>query len=305
MSVSTIHRLDKIVFPSSFEITQLSNQRWNAGIDDILQYPAGHTHPMFVANKGQKPAVEFTTTQLGALLAAIGVGGASFGSINTYFKLGSATGNVARATTSHMRVAIASSVGYWSSVRLQHNAEGEANVMIAANFDGTNDPFVYTGSVALSGNLTATQFYGAGPVSINGSAIPGIKEIEISSGISLLEEGASTEEFDTFKGIQQTAPTVTIRTLEAVNWATLGLRGSTLNGSSGLVFYARKFSANGSRVADATAQHIKFIGLLGMAKPVDSSGDGSSPITDTLRCVLVSGSDSILPLTVDTASTIT
>jgi hypothetical protein len=57
-------------------------------------------------------------------------------------------------------------------------------------------------------------------------------------------------------------------------------------------------------VANATAQHIKFTGLNGIATPVDSNGQQSSPITDTVRVQLTSVSDSVLPLTVNTASAI-
>ncbi len=104
--------------------------------------------------------------------------------------------------------------------------------------------------------------------------------------------------------MQRRTPKVTIKTLENVNWATLGLAGTALNGSTGLVFYGRKYSAQG-RVANATAEHIKFTGLNGSAIPMDSDGQDSSPISDTLVCELISASDSVLPLTLNAASAIT
>ena len=57
-------------------------------------------------------------------------------------------------------------------------------------------------------------------------------------------------------------------------------------------------------VANATAEHIKFTGLLGSAVPIDSSGQGTSPISHTFRCELVAPDDSTLPLTINTGATI-
>lgn len=300
MAVSTLYRLDKILLPSSVNIDQISSATWTAGIESILEYPAGHIHPLFRANAKQNPSIEFTTHQLSTLLAVVGVAGASTAAINTYFKRASATGNVARATTSHQRLAINSSVIYWSQIRLMHNAPSEATCTIQCNYDGSNEPFVYTGSVALSGTQSAAEIFGAGPVSINGSSVPGVQEVTVSSGVQVVQEGGESELYPTFVGIQMTKPTVTIQTKEMVNWSTYGLNGTALNGSTGVVFYARKFSANGSRVANGTTEHISFQGLLGSAIPQTTSGQSNDTLSDTLVCELVASSDSVLPLLIST-----
>lgn len=305
MPQTTIHKLDRVIWPSSVEFSMIRSARWVSGITSLLERPAGHVHPMFRTNLEQKPVFEFVTPELDVLLGACGVGGASLASSSTYFKKGSATSNDTRASTTHQKITIASSVAYWTNIRLPHNGQGEASIVQTAVYDGSNDPFVYAGSQALSGNLAAGTHFGAGPVSINGTAVPGVKEITIESGVRLIQEGASSEIWDTFVGIEITEPKVTIRTLKMTNWAVLGLQGTALNGSTGLAFYARKFAANQSRVADGTAEHIKFVGLLGSAIPVDSSGEGSSPISDTLVCELVSSSDSVAPLVGTTAIAIT
>ena len=305
MAISTLHKLDKLVFPSSVEIGQLRSARWGAGINSLLERPAGHPYPMFRTNLEQKPVMEFTTPEIDVILNSIGVGGASFGAIVTYFKKTAATGSDARASATHRKITINSSYGHWTTLNLPHNGQGEINVTLTAVYDGTNNPFVYAGSSALSGNLGAGTHFGAGPVSINGTPVPGVQEITVESGVRLIQAGSSSEVWDTFVGLEMTEPKVTIRTLENINWVTLGLAGTALDGTNGLVFYARKFAQNGARVADATAQHVKFIGLLGTAIPVDSSGQGSSPISDTLVCELISSSDSVAPLTGTVSSAIT
>lgn len=312
MAIGTIYKLDKVVMPTSVEFSQIRSMRWMAGGSPLTERPAGHPHPMFLGVQGVKPALEFVTSELDVLLAAIGVGGAAVGSTATYFKAGAATGSVARATTSHQKITITTSLGYWSSIRLSHNGVSEATVMLQAIYDGTNDPFVYAATQALSGNLGVGTYFGAGPVSVNGTSLTGVQEITIDSGVRLIQAGDASEEFDTFIGVETTEPVVTIKFMNQINWTTIGLRGLALNGSTGLVFYARKYKASaagtfsgGTRVANATAEHIKFIGLNGVASPVDSNGQQSSPTTDTIQFRLSSASDSVVPLTGTVSSAIT
>ena len=61
MAINTIHRLDKIVLPSGVEIAVLNNQKWSAGIQSLIESPAGGVFPMFRANQGQKPMLSFST----------------------------------------------------------------------------------------------------------------------------------------------------------------------------------------------------------------------------------------------------
>lgn len=306
MPINTIHKIDKIVLPSSFEFSQLSNTDATAGIQMLKERPAGHPHPMFVANQKQEPLVSFTTPQISTLLGSVGVGGATIGNTSyVYYKLATETGSVARATTSHHRLVIAELLAYWSTIRLPHNGKGEADVVLAPNFDGSNDPVVYGGSVALGGNLTASENYGCGTLAINGTQMPAIQNIEISSGVQLIRAGGDSEEWDTFIGIEMTEPVVTVSLMEAVNWGTLGLTGTALDGTNGLEFFARKYAANGSRVANATEQHIYGQATDGKVVPVNTTGQGSSPITDTFRVECISPDDSTLPLIFSTGVAIT
>lgn len=303
MAISTIHRLDRITGPLS--LSEITQQKWSAGIKSMVEFPAGHTDPMFRANQSQQPVIEFTTPELANLLATVGLAGLAISGtpLVTHFKKATTTGNVARGTASHRTVAVNLGILHWTRISLPHNGRADANCVITAAYDGTNFPFVFTGSQALSGNLIATEYFGAGPVRINGTAIPGIKSIDIDSGIELLQESSDGELWDTFVGIQRRAPVVTIKTLEMINWSLLGLEGANLDGINGLEFYARKYSSTG-RVANANAQHIYFRGINGSVIPMDSDGQDSSPLSDTIKAELISSSDSVPPLTTTTGTVI-
>lgn len=305
MPITTLDRLDTIVFAGPFTLTELANVRQTAGIESMIEHPAGHIWPMFRANMRQRPVIEASTPQLSTLLANCGVGGVALGASTFYRKLVTTTGTSARAGTVHSKLVINSLILHWTQIKLPHNGIGEASFIVTANYDGTNDPFVYTGSVALAGNLTATEYFGTGPWSINGTLVNGIQDVTIDSGIQLISEGGESEEFDTFVAIETGNPSVTLTTKTPTNWGTLGLRGTALNGSTGLVGYARKYAANGSKVANGTASHIKFQGLLGSAIPIDANGEKTATFSETLKCELVAASDSVLPLLITTGSAIT
>ena len=183
MAITAPYKLDKIRLPGTVDIDVLSNATIDAGVSNFTERPSGHVSPMFTGNQSQKPMVEFTTPQLDVLLGSVTLAGLSAGTITCYLKAASVTSNVARATTSHKKLDIASSCVYWTSLRLPHNGQGEVTCRIQAAYDGTNDPFVYTGSVALPSTLSAGTFFGAGPVSINGTSLPGVQSITVEGQV--------------------------------------------------------------------------------------------------------------------------
>ena len=117
---------------------------------------------------------------------------------------------------------------------LRNIKSGTISVVIAANWDGSNNPIIYAGTQALSGNIASALHFGCGPVQVNGSPVPGIKNITISSGVQLIQEGSGSDEWPTFTGLEFTQPSITVQTIEVVNWGTFLLDGTALNGSTGL-----------------------------------------------------------------------
>ncbi len=309
MAIGTISTLDLIRLPGPVDLTQISQQQWNTAAEILTERAAAHTHPMFRGVMNQQPQITFSTSMLGTLLASCPLVGASIAStLYTYFKKAAVTGSVARATSQHSRVAMTLGYLHWNSITLNHNQPSEADCVLTAAYDGTNEPFVAAGSVALSGNLTDTEHFVCGPVYINGSQISSIKQAVISSGIQLRIEGADGEPWPTFVGLEMTDPVVTIQTTEVSPFVSAGVDGLALNGSSGLVVYGRKMTKNQAggvtRVANGTSQHLSFTGLNGMWRVDMVDANGTSPAMATIRVELTSPDDSTLPLIVATTATI-
>ncbi|MBK8916461.1 MAG: hypothetical protein IPM64_17990 [Phycisphaerales bacterium] len=298
MAIANPFKLDKVVLPSSVEFSHVENVRCAPEIETLLSSPAGHPFPMFRGNARLKPLISFTTEQVDVVLANIGAGGLSVTSASyLYFALATLTGKVARATTSHTRMAVNQLVAYWTTIRFPHSGFASADVVLAAGWDGTNNPIVPGGSVALSGNLAAGNRFGAGPNAVNGSALDGIQEFTCTSGVRLIEAGGESEVYNSFVGIEAGTPQVDVSYIGPNALTTFGLNGTVLNGSSGWLGYGRKFTPNGDRVANATAEHLYLQALLGTVKVLEAGGQGAQLGMNRIQIDCVASSDSVVPLT--------
>lgn len=297
MAIASAFKLDKIVMPSGVEFSHITNVRCAPEVQDFLSSPAGHPFPMFGANALVKPIVSFDTEQVDVVLTNIGAGGASVATASyLYFAVATTTGKTARATTAHARMKLTTCIAYWTTIRAPHNGAAVASVVLCAGWDGTNNPIVPEGTVALSGNLAAGNRHGAGPVAVNGSALAGVQEWSATSGIQLIEAGGESEIYNSFVGVERGQPTLDVSYIGPDAITTFGINGTVLNGSTGIICYGRKFTPNGGRVANATAEHFYLQGLLGTLKVIEASGSGAQLGMNRVQARLVASSDSVVPL---------
>lgn len=300
MPVNTRHRLDKIVIGSSFTVSHIASASSNFNMDVLSISPAGHIAPMSIANLSQNPEITVTTGELDTVLATLPLNGLSTAVDSTlYQKLATDTGTVARVTTSHTKHLISVVTTYWNSISLPHNQEGTMELVVRPVWDGSTDIIIPSASNALLTSLAAGYRYGAGPVSINGTALQGVQNIEVVSGCQIKNTGASSELWPTSVAIQAVAPVVRITTTD-IQLLTRDIEGTALNGSTGLVFYGRRFGS-----ADASAHHLKFIGLVGTVHVESESGSNQDDYQCVLRVTLAAGTDLVQPLTYTATTAIT
>ena len=308
MSVSTVHVLHGVKTPAQF-YSQIEEHTSSPRIASMLGTPSGHYEPLFQGVKGVMPDVTFKTTQLTTLFTELGLYGASMAAGNTdlFFKKVTDLGKrEAAATTTHTRLRMSQAYMYWRSLTAGHQAEAKADVRIMTTYDGSNNPLVPAGSLALSGTMTAAEYFCLGPVSINTVAINGIQDCTIDLGVETIEAGSDSDLYNTFCAIRHLTPVITLRGLAAEHWATYGINGTAL---TGLVLYLRKLNKNVASglpyVANATAEHIKFTASAGVITLDESSGAGKSELTTTLRIALAAEDDTHDSLTIAVNQAIT
>lgn len=303
----TYFKIDELLLGGSVSFTNLQNVRTTPDIREIMEYPAGHPHPIYTANASVRPAISFTTREVAKVLANIPSGGLAVTNDSyLYHKLAQAAGIPDRTQATHRRYRMPQCLAYWTSISIPNNAPAEAQVMLQAQYDGSNLPLIPQTAVALTSAQTAPTLHGVGPVFINGTqlAAGSIQSVEASSGISLLQLGGDSELYDRFVGVERTNPRLTVQTteIEAIN--TYGLGGTALDGSNGIIAYLRAFSEDGDRIATNVASHAALQGLSGLLRPETSGGSASGVMRDSLRANLTALNDTVLPLLQFTGQTI-
>jgi hypothetical protein len=302
MAISSEHVLHGILNSSTF-ISQVSSSRPSPGIETILGTPAGFQYPVFVGNIGQRPMLSFDSTQVKTILDLTGIGIADLSAANTdiYFKQADHLGiRIANATTSHTRLRAAQAALVAERISVGHRSEASASCRMMFPYDGSNEPIVPAGSVAVSGTSASAEHFVQGPVYLNTVQLTGVQDMTIDFGITIKEAGGEGELYDTFVCVMEIRPVITIR-CENLPWATFGLNGTALTAGS---FYLRKVATTG-RVSNATSEHIKFAATAGLITIDDSSAGDNDAVISTVRCALVAPSASGAPLTVNTAIAIT
>jgi len=210
------------------------------------------------------------------------------------------------ATTTGIGIKLENAYMYVKSLQANHQGRATAEVRIGGVYDGTNAPIIPLGDIACPGTPSAEEYFGLGPVTLNDAELDGVQDLSIDLGVETYERGSASELYDTFFGIKQINPKVTLRGLATEPWNDYGLIGTQL---TGFVAYLRKLNnqlAGGlATVANATAAHIAIGATAGTLTIADTQAAGNGEAMTGLLLDLVAPDADTDALTFDTASAIT
>lgn len=231
----------------------------NTGTEMIRGGGDGEVTHRTIAIGNQRPGMTFSTVKLAAALAAIGLDGYKIAaaSLFTAWLQAYDEGAKRKAGSTHEKFIVTEGIIVPRTLTASHNGAGSIDYEVVATYDGTNEPILPTSNQALTGTPANDALHGAGPVKINGTLIPNIQEITIDFGIELIVGGGDSGVWPTFVAIERQVPIITVRTTDVTQLQKLGLDG-TAQGATDSVVFLRKFAADGTRVADITAEHIAF-----------------------------------------------
>ena len=168
MSASGVQLLHGIYWGSTL-ISQISNARVNPGIQHLVTHGAGAPHPIFDGNIKQSPTFMFDTTQLKSVLDITGATiAASGGNVDMFFRTATSKGERdSAAGTTHYRKRMASSVLVPERITVRDGGEASLSCSLYAIWNGTDEPLVAAGSLALSGAPSSAEHYTTWPFKVN------------------------------------------------------------------------------------------------------------------------------------------
>ena len=275
MAVAAVWYPHALDLDGSNVITELQDVTPANNFQDIVEYSAGEAAPQNGGSYGAVPDINFTTPQCKTILDLINVEAVakdlSAGSVDMYFRKGdpNATREATAATVHDRWRLTTNAVLALQTIEASQNSLATVRARLLPVWNGSNNPIIATGSVALSGTSAASEFYTLGRVDINGTDISAVADVSIDYQVEFEEVADSGEPFISYGGIRRFAPRVSIRSRDVTLFRTYGAAGTAL---SSLEVYLRKMDASGHVVANATTQHIKFTATAGTIRAREVSG---------------------------------
>jgi len=308
MSVNALYYLRGILTPAGTLISQITDTTPSSNSEILTGMAAGFALPLFKGIRGQKPDITFTSTSVAAILNLIKAGGSNYcldlsaGNVDLLYIKGKNLGiREAIGSSVHARLRVARGFLYWTTIAATHQQDATIACRLVACFDGTNNPIVPAGSVAVSGTPTADSFYTLGPVAVNGAPLYDEQGMTLNSGIEAEEAGAAGEIWASYVGVKTISPTMSVDAL-GQPWR-YGITGSTL--SAVTAYLRNKAPDSGGNVANTTATHIKFTAANGIILPDSTKAGTNDPAETTLSLELRALNSNSDVLAIDTTSAIT
>lgn len=227
------------------------------------------------------PTININTHQIAAALAALTFDGMKLGAaaIATLFMQKGADGGTRAGALSHMKLECKAGIVIPMTASAGvDETPGTLAFAIHAMDDLTNDPFIFTASQSLAGTPDPDERFWAGPVKLNNVAVNGVQNITVNFGISLRKRRAAGAINPTHISIESRLSQISIVTDDAALIDTYKVPVAI---ASSTLAYFRK-GAVGSRVADVTAEHIKFTAAEGVIVSRGVSGSNQVSAIDII-----------------------
>lgn len=308
MSISAKYVLHGIVSGANL-LSQIDNCRVSPECEVLLSTPAGLPFPMNASVVRVAPMVTFETEQLATLLALGGTNGVhlidlSAGNVDLYFKK---TKNLSTRETDasavHQRYRAAMACLSVDRITAGDSRPARAFCTLYAIYNGSANPFVYTGSVALAGTPSAPDRWFVGKTTITDTVpttltIAGVQETNIDFQRRVKVDKGDGELFPTHAFEQESMPIITVggfdmRLPDIAN-------GVELTDGK---FYLRRYKKTGP-YADGDSQHILIDTGPGLATIEEATGGGNQDAMTRVRVTPVTSTVTTHPLAITLATTI-
>lgn len=322
MSISQLDTVSTIKFhpvagSSAVQFGGIMRQMLRSGSEVRQNATSGNVYATHSAMYAVKPAAEFQTCSIAAVLDAIGLTGARVNADNSHPGLvfygrkkaeggGRASGSVNAAFTIKEGLLIP------RRLTAEHRDDATLDCETLITYDGTNEPVVPDYESAIPTGGTDNARFTLGPITIGSTAqdvftLAGVTRFELDFGITAATHGSDSDLYDTIAVIEEIAnPTLRISLLDArcLSAAKVPISGKEILADYCAIYLKKRARTSSGFVANNTQEHIKLTPLSGVAYLEEiHNSQGAGNATAQIVIPLISDGTNP-PLAIDTTSAI-
>jgi hypothetical protein len=256
----------------------------------IKDETGGKAYPDQISIVSQKPRVAFTSFDLPKIITAFGLNGRLLTAASP--KLGFALhqafyndGGVIASGSNHRRLTLPKSFSRVNRISVSHRQNATAECEAVAIYDGTNDPIVIEGTVAVPTLPASAGRWTLSDMEVDDISIGCKTQLDIDFGFNVDAYGCDDEIWDSHLDVTQIHPMITITSLDPTNFADAKVLLEGLVGAhaDSKLILRKRTSKQASYVADATEEHIS-ITFSGVILATDAhNASGNSKASSTFR----------------------
>jgi hypothetical protein len=266
-------------------VHSVRTQQLDRMLEELTEFAAGDWAPSFTGSKSGAPEFQTEATDVAAVLGLMTDEGLtadlSGTNVDLFFRQAKPHAlRYAEAATEHMVYRLTSNaMAYWTQIQANQNDEARINMTVCAMFDGAQAPLIQLPGQGIDVSALIANLYTLGPVSVNGTDVPGIQSLSIQSNLEIEKVYENGSEYPTLLVARQARPVIRIESLdlEELDGIVTEVEGELV---TDVVVYLRKRKQSMINLDDGDTVHLKMTATRGTAKIMQTQGERG---TDTLE----------------------
>ena len=276
MSVANVWMLSAIVLPAG-QVIQITDQDYRAGLSEILERGSGTVDNEFAAVGEAKPMLSFTTTALATVLGLVGLDGYAITSQTDFYFAQVAQGGMRGGAGTHIKMTLTNGMVVPKSLSASQGQPAKLTYdLYPISTDGVTAPIVIATAQSLPTIPIVSELFTLGPAWVNANALAALQSMNWEFSPQMEHVAGDGQAYPTFCGMTGRSYSCALNMLDLTALSTLGLNGLPL---ANFRTFLRKIVKGSTRVADATASHIKISGTTGMLLPRGARGPNNRPLS--------------------------
>ena len=269
-------------------LDQIKEQSIDPRIREALVDADGAVDPTYAAIQECDPVMSFQTTDLPGFLALCGISGLAISADVVLYYQKTTEDGIRAGGSNNKSVTISAGMVIPRSISARQGGEAVLNFdVIARSSDGLASPVTLATGVALPTGAAVDVLFTAGPWKLNGSMQEGLMSIDFDFGLheKLMRHSGMVYPYRIH--IETRHPKLRIKTTDVAFFTGNDVDGVAQGATASLIWF-RKLAREGTRTANATAEHVQLTIYDGIWKPGRTGGSHPGEQTTDVEIMPIS-----------------